>query len=513
MTEDALSFGRFRLDLARRQLYHDGEPVPLRNRAREILGALVSANGAVVTKEELMARVWPNRAVEESNLYVHIASLRKVLDAESSGRSCIITVARTGYRFAYPENESAAAKGGSVFGRVTREKLRIAVFPFRLISDQEDPGDPTGGFAEEIVTALSRVSWLSVILPSLAFSYRARTLDIRRVGSELGVRYVVDGSVRKSAGRSCVIYRLVEAKTGACLASSRFDGALDDVLGFQEKVAVAVTGAIEPLLQAAETTRSLARTDDRLTAHDLYLRGYAMAMSAGVRFREVLPLLERAIAQEPDYAPAPGWASVGCVRLAMDGRSHNFTSDCQRGTDHAWHALEMGRDDPGVISNCALTLGYVGEDIGATTALVDRALQLNPGHARGWHVSGMLRFFAGDLDAAIEHIETSMRLSSRTRVGWGYTWLGAAHFLGGRLDEGLAKLWLAIQEDPSFPDPYRFLAACYAHMNRLDKARQVVSRLRAVTPTPMPDTGYMRNGEHREMFVAGLKRAGADAVV
>jgi len=392
------------------------------------------------------------------------------------------------------------------------EKARIAVLPFQNIPDNPDHGHLAEGVAEEIITALSRVSWLSVTSPNLSFSYRGPSVDLRRVGCELEVQYVVEGSVRTAGGRTRTIYRLVETETGACLASDRFDLPLDDILDLQEKVALGVSGAVEPVLQAAETEHSLARPAELLTPKDLYLRSYAMALSSGARFREALPLLEQAMAQDPRFAPAAAWASVGCMRLVEDGRSDNPASDCQKGIDHAWHALEVAGGDPGVITNSALALAYFGENIGLTTGLIDRALKLNPGHARGWHVSGMLRFYAGDLDAAIEHVETSMRLSPRSRVGWGTTWIGAAQFLRGRFDEGAAMLKLAIREDPSFPDPYRFLAACYAHMNRLDKARQVVAQLRKITPEPMPDTTHMRNDGQREMLVAGLRLAGIASV-
>ncbi len=392
------------------------------------------------------------------------------------------------------------------------EKARIAVLPFRNISDNPDHGHLAVGVAEEIITALSRVSWLSVTSPNLSFSYHGPTVDLRRIGYELGVQYVVEGSVLAAGGRSRTTYRLVETKTGECLASDRFDLPLDDIFDLQEKVALGVTGAVEPVLQAAEATHSLGRPAELLTPKDLYLRSFAMALSSGARFREALPLLEQAMAQDPHLAPAAAWASVGRMRLVEDGRSDNPASDCQKGTDHAWHALEVASDDPGVITNCALALAYFGEDIGLTTGLIDRALKLNPGHARGWHVSGMLRFYAGNLDDTIQHVGTSMRLSPRWRVGWGKTWIGAAHFLSGRFNEGVAMLKLAIQEDPSFPDPYRFLAACYAHMNRLDKARQIVAQLCKITPAPMPDTTHMRSDGQREMLVTGLKLAGIASV-
>jgi adenylate cyclase len=168
-------------------------------------------------------------------------------------------------------------------------------------------------------------------------------------------------------------------------------------------------------------------------------------------------------------------------------------------------------DDPGVLANAAQALAYLGEDIGAMMALVDRALALNPSYARGWQISGTLRVWAGHPDFAIERVKTALRLSPRARVGTPLLAIGAAHFLSRRFDEAAPKLLLAIQEDPSFPEPYRYLAACYAHMGRLDDAREIVSRLRAITSVAIPDASYLRNPEHRELFLSGLRLAAGGA--
>jgi tetratricopeptide (TPR) repeat protein len=161
--------------------------------------------------------------------------------------------------------------------------------------------------------------------------------------------------------------------------------------------------------------------------------------------------------------------------------------------------LEVAGDDPGILANAALALGYFGEDIGAMMALVDRALALNPNYTRGWHVSGCLRCWAGQPDIAIEHLETALRLSPRARVGVSLVQIGTAHFYCRRFDQAVPKLLQAIQEDPSFPTPYRFLAACYAHMGRLDDAREIVTRLRTVTSAVIQD-----------LYLSGLRLAAGE---
>jgi adenylate cyclase len=164
-------------------------------------------------------------------------------------------------------------------------------------------------------------------------------------------------------------------------------------------------------------------------------------------------------------------------------------------------------DDPGILANAAHALAYFGEDIGAMMALVDRALALNPNFARGWFISGVLRQWAGQPDIAIEHVKAARRLSPRARVGTALSVIGGAHFLSRRFEEAVPNLLLANQEDPSFPPPYRFLAACYAQMGRLDEAREIVTRLRAITSVVIPDASYLRSPEHRELFLSGLRIA------
>jgi tetratricopeptide (TPR) repeat protein len=264
-------------------------------------------------------------------------------------------------------------------------------------------------------------------------------------------------------------------------------------------------------LQAAETARSASRPTNDLTAYDLYLRAYAIYLSVARQIPEALRLLEQAIAHDPNYGTALAWAALCCHRLPLDGRSEDPEADRLKGVNFARRALEVAGDDPGILANAALALAYFGEDIGSMIALIDRALALNPSYARGWHIGGTLRIWAGQPDVATEHLDAALRLSPRGRVGMTLTDLGIAHFLSRRFEEAAPKLLLAIQEDANFPQPYRFLAACYAHMGRLDSAREIVERLRAITSVVIADASYLRNPEHRELLMSGLRLAAGEA--
>jgi TolB-like protein len=391
------------------------------------------------------------------------------------------------------------------------DKPSIAVLPFANMSGDHEQEYFVDGMVEEIITALSRIHWLFVIARNSTFTYKGRAVDVKQVGRELGVRYVLEGSVRKAGQRVRITAQLLDVLSGAHLWADRFDGSLEDVFDLQDKVASSVAGVIEPALQAAETRRSAERPTSDLTAYDLYLRAYAMVLSSTRQSPGALRLLERAIERDPRYGPALAWAAFCCQRLLIDGRSEDREEDRLKGADFARRALEVAGDDPGILANAALALACFGEDIGAMMALVDRALALNPNFARGWHVSGVLRLWDGQPDVAIEHVGVSLRLSPRARTGVAFSVIGGAHFVSRRFDEAIPKLLLAIQEDPSYPQPYRWLAACYAHMCRLDDAREIVERLRAITSVVVSDASYLRDPKQRELLLSGLRLAAGEA--
>jgi len=390
-------------------------------------------------------------------------------------------------------------------------KPSIAVLPFQNMSGDPEQEYFVDGMVEEIITVLSRIRWLFVIARNSSFSYKGQSPDMRQVGRELGVRYVLEGSVRKADGRVRITGQLIDAVTGAHLWADRFDGSLEDVFELQDKVAVSVAGVIEPTLQSAETARSAARPTADLTVYDLYLRAYAMVFASARQTPEALRLLEQAIARDPRYGPALAWAACCCYQLLIDGRSEDREADALKGADFARRAFEVAGDDPNILANAAFALAGFGEDIGAMIAFVDRALALNPSSARGWYLSSNLRFWAGQLDIAIEHAEASLRLSPRVRTGFPLHIIGEAHVLARRFDEALPTLLRVIQEDPSHPAPYRFLATCYAHMGRLDDARKIVARLRGITSFVIPDAKQLRNPEHRELYLSGLRLATSEA--
>jgi len=392
------------------------------------------------------------------------------------------------------------------------DKPSIAVLPFANMSGDPEQEYFADGMVEEIITALSRIRWLFVIARNSTFTYKGQAVDVKQVGRELGVRYVLEGSVRKAGGHVRITGQLIDAATGVHLWADRFDGSLEDVFDLQEKVAVSVAGVIEPALQAAETARSASRPTIDLTAYDLYLRAYAMYSASHQRqMRQALTLLEEAIARDPQYGPALGFAAFCCMQLTSDAAAPDRDATREKGIDFGRRAVELADDAPGVLADAAMALASFGEDIDAMTALVDRALAFNPSYARGWHISGFLRLWAGQTDLAIEHAGLALRLSPRAQARLTSLLIGYALFFSRRFEEAVPRLRVAIEDSPVFPTPYRFLAACYAQMGLLAEARTTIARLREITPEVMVNYPLpFRDPEHRELLLSGLRLAAGE---
>jgi len=393
------------------------------------------------------------------------------------------------------------------------DKPSIAVLPFTNLSGDPEQEYFADGMVEEIITALSRIRWLFVIARNSSFTYKGQAVDVTRVGRELGVRYVLEGSVRKAGGRVRMTAQLVEAESGTHLWADRFDGSLEDVFDLQAEVARGIAGVIEPTLQAAEIRYSAERPTNDLTAYDLYLRARSVASTYEREdLVHALHLLDQAIAREPRY----GLALAVAATYHVDLENYDWADEREEATNRraaielAREALSAAADDPGVLGRAAIVLGRFGEDIGAALALIDRALVLNPSFAYGWYWSGWLRLFAGEPELAIDHFETSIRLNPRGQRGFHLAGMGMAHFVSRRFEDASAVLRIALEEVPAFAPAYRTLVACYAHTGRFDEARSILERLVALTPVIVPTANPLRRPEHRELFLSGLRLAAGE---
>ncbi len=514
-------FDQFALDLDRGALLgSNGDELALRPKSFLMLQYFVENADRLIDRDELMRAVWPDVIVSDDSIAQCIGEIRRVLGGD--GQRYLRTVQRRGYRFAGPVHRMAVPEELEPIERPPEPEIgrlpatqspdhpTIAVLPFQNMSGDPEQEYFADGMVEEIITALSRIRWLFVIARNSSFMYKGRAVDIKQVGRELGVRYVLEGSIRRSTDVVRITAQLIDAQTGAHLWADRFDGPMQDVFGLQDKIALAVAGVIEPTLQAAEAKRTIEYPTRDLTAHDLYLRAYAITLSSTARFREALGLVEQAIARDPNFGLALSFASYCHFRAVFDGRSSDPRADGARSVELARRSLVAAPHDPTVMAHAAIILMYFGEDTDAMLNLMDRALMLSPSYARGWYLSGGMQIWAGHTKKAIEVIERSLRLSAGTRVGWAAAGLGMAYFMARRFEEAVQKLLAGITDDPTYPEAYRFLAACYAHTGRLDEARKAVARLREIALVVVPTAEYLRVPEQRKLFLDGLRLAAGE---
>jgi TolB-like protein len=475
----------------------------------------------VVSRDELLQAIWGGRIVSESTMTSRINAARKAVGDTGEAQRLIRTVRRKGIRFVgvvRGERELAVqVHVRPVAADLPRpalallDKPSIAVLPFANLSDDPEQEYFADGMVEEIITALSRIGGLFVIARNSSFIYRGRAVDVKQVGRELGVRYVLEGSVRKGGRRVRIAAQLIEAATDSHLWADRFDGLLEDMFELQDKVAISVAGIVEPTLRTAEIQLSSGRPTTDLTAYGLYLR--ALAPSAGGWDKEqivkVLGHLGQAIERDPYYGPALGLAAICHSDLDVADWTVDEDTNRSAGLALARRALQVASDYPDVLCNVAYVLAYFGEDIAAATTMIDRALELKPSFASGWSRSGWIRLMTGQPEPAIQHFEIGRRLNPRDILGSALG-IGASHFFAMRFEEAKTALLLSLEEAPGWVPPYRLLASCYAHLRRLGEAREIVKRLRAMTSVVVPRATYWRNSEDRELFLSGLRLAAGE---
>jgi TolB-like protein len=513
---EEVAFGDFRLDLERRTLTRDGATVLLKGRPLDVLCVLAEARGETVSKDTLLARVWPNTVVEENNLQVHISALRRVLD-QGSAQTHLVTVPGRGYRLigmtGRRRDDHTPRQGAAV--PAIPDKPSIAVLPFTNISGDPEQEYFADGMVEDIITALSRVRWLFVIARNSSFVYKGRTVDIKQVGAELGVRYVLEGSVRKAANRIRITGQLIDTSNGAHLWAERFDGALDDIFELQDQVTSRVVGAIAPKLQQAEIERAKRKPTESLDAYDCYLRGIACTHRPSQEATsEALQMFARAIELDPDFAAAYGGAALCYVLRKLNGWPLDRADMVE--TDRlATRAGEFGQDDATALTFAGLAVGYVVGDSDRALRLIDRARELNPNLATAWYASGTMRTFrGGEPDVAIEHLTRAMRLSPFDPFTFGMQGMMAlAHVCAGRYDEAADWAEKSCQERPNVAALLRGATVANALAGRQHEAERALARLRVLDPElrvrdVRNRVGTFGRPEDLARYEEGLRRAG-----
>jgi len=365
------------------------------------------------------------------------------------------------------------------------DRPSIAVLPFQNMSGDPEQEYFADGMVEDIITNLSRIKWLFVIARNSSFTYKGRATDVKQVGRELGVRYVLEGSVRKAGNRVRITGQLVEASTGAHLWADRFDGAMEDVFELQDQVTSSVVAAIAPKLERAEIERSKRKPTNNLDAYDYYLRGIDNLYSQTQESTgEALRLFHKAIALDPEFASAYAMAAFCYSQRKAFGWVANRSQDIAEAAPLARRAVELTRDDALAIARAGMVLAYVVEDFDSGALLLERARTLNPNLSAVWHASGWLKVWMGEPETAIEYLERFVRISPLDPLLHSVrSAIAFAHVFAGRFTEAVSYAEKALADNPNTHQALRATALSCAWAGRTEQAQKAISRLLEIDPT------------------------------
>jgi TolB-like protein len=516
------NFDDYCLDLTRQELRRGSDLVAVEPQVLDLLNYLIRNRDRVVSKDDLIAHVWKGRLVSDSALTSRIAAARQAVGDSGHDQRLIRTLARKGVRFVGEVRESRNLDAAVTTEGVPAPNLQlpdrpsIAVLPFVNLSGDPEQDYFIDGIVDEIITSLSHFRSLFVIARTSTFTYKGRAMDVKQVGRELGVRYVLEGSARKADSRVRIVAQLIDTTTGSHISAERFDSDLKDIFDLQEKLAASVAGAIAPRLERTEMERARRKPTENLDAYDYFMRALASTYQWTIEGNEeALRLLQKAIALDPDFAAAYALAThCHCFRKSYGPWEANTKQSIAETELLARRAVELGKDDAFALCGAGYSLAYVIREIDDGAAFVDRALALNPNLARAWHHSGWIRIWLGEPETAVEHLAKAMRLSPLDPAFHAMQAATAsAHFFSGRHDEAASWAEKALREQPNNLDVIGMLAMSDALAGRLEKAHAGMARLVQLSPgrrlanieDRMP---AYRRGEYRAKVIEAARLAG-----
>ena len=514
-------FEDYVLDPDRRELRRESRLLALQPKVFDLLVYLVSNSDRVVSKDDLIATVWHGRVVSESTLATCINAARIAIGDTGEAQRLIKTLPRKGIRFVgkVEQRLTGASTSGGLLGMsalTLPDKPSIAVLPFTNMSGDPEQEYFADGMVEEIITALSRFKSLFVIARNSSFSYKGKAIDLKRVGRELGVRYVLEGSVRKAGSRLRIATQLIDAASGAHIWADRFDGALEDVFEFQDEVTVKVVGAIAPRVERAEIVRAWRRPPSNTDAYDCYLRGLTCLSPMTVDgLEQALGLFTKASALDPDYASAYG--------MAMHCHAHRFDLLLAEADDIAHRRSEIsrlwqivarvGQDDGVALGEAAWAVAYLLRDLSSARQLIDRALELNPNLASAWANSGWINIWQGHPDLAIEHLDRAERLDPGSLRLTSFAAMAHARFFLGEYERALGLAEGTLRHSPDAHVCLRIGAASAAFAGHIDTAHRLAARLQVIDPAfgvsrLREYLGPYQSSAFVEKYAEGLRLAG-----
>ncbi|GAB2491132.1 winged helix-turn-helix domain-containing protein [Comamonas humi] len=511
------------LDLERRELYRASQPVAATPKVFDLLVYLISQRDRVVVRDELIDAVWGGRIVSESTIASHINAARMAVGDDGQRQHIIKTIPRKGFRFVAtietPVDPAPSAGSMAAIHLCSNEaglsdKPSIAVLPFANLSHGSERDYWADGVVEDIITALSRYRWLFVVARNSSFTYKNRNVDVKQIGRELGVRYVLEGSWRQVRNRVRISGHLIDTATGATCWADRFEGVLTNLFEFQDQIADSVVGAIAPQVEQAEIVRARLKPTENLNAYDYYLRGMAyLHRGTCDAIEQAQPLFLQACTCDPEFASAYAMAAwCHCWRKINDWM-RDAPVETAEGIEWARRAAELGPHDAEVLTRCGHVLGHLAGDLVEGIALLKRAQLLNPNLASAWFLGAFCHLWKGQTEQAVAQFMRAMQLSPvdpelyRMQAG-----MAAANYFLGNFTE--AEIWAqkSVQKMRGMVLSQAVLAASQAMLGKQAEAGASLVRLRELAPSVCLDTplGWLpsQSQVNYRLMIEGLARAG-----
>lgn len=501
--EPTFGLGRTEVRPATLELVRDGCAATVEPKVMQALVGLARRLGEVTARDVLALACWPGRYVSEDSIHRTIFKLRKAGEVLAGGDFVVENVRGVGYRLT-----AAVADAALVGARPIPIKPSIAVLPFSARAESADQQYFAEGMVEEIAAALSRFKSLIVVAGGSGLALKDRGLDSIAAGRLLGVRYLLEGSLRRSGEQLRISVRLIDAATGEQVWSERFDDQATEIFALQDRVALCVAGVIEPTIQAEEIRQAVARRPADMAAHDYYLQAWPMhRIYTKVATLRSLELATQAVALDPDYASALALAAVGHTLVDLYGWTDDLQSNLAQGVRMARRAAIASYDDAQALALAAFAVAQLERDEEAARALLDRAVALNPGCASVWYMNGLVRVRIGENELAIEHLQTAMRLDPigpdrSNQIGF-MSW---ARFQQRRFAEAIAlgKEFVRLKDHPR---GYAFLAASYGHTGDKAAKRAALERYNELADRSIESFAetFILDPDNRALFLEGVR--------
>ena len=512
-------FEDYSLDTDRRELHRGAEAITVAPQVFDLLDYLIRNREHVVSKDDLIDAVWDGRIVSDAALTTRLNVARGVIGDSGQEQRLIRTLPRKGFRFIglvqeLREPESAAASAPRAEppqpALALPDRPSIAVLPFQNMSGDPEQDYFADGMVDDIITALSRFKFLFVIARNSSFTYKGRAVDIKQVGRELGVRYVLEGSVRKVAGKIRITGQLIDASTGAHVWADRFEGDLGDVFALQDEVTMNVISAIRPKLLEAEIEHAVRRPNN-LSAYDLYLRAtphYYSMTPEGVA--EAIRLFARALEIDPRYSDAASLAVTCHILKLINGWSADPQAEAAEVTRLSQLVLSIDENDPETLSAIGFAKAFITGDFAAAMEMVDRAVTLNPSSSIAWGYRGVTCVIVGHNEHAIQSLERAIRLSPLDPMLYTLQTFMAFAFINlRRFDDAVAAVEKALHKKQNFMLSHRCHVAALAHLGRDSDAKHAAIRLLEQEPDFRMSIWANRARQWPAKLLAeGLRKAG-----